>query len=234
MNNTRTIAVAVIVALACSTSAWAKCFACKDGCDRCRGPYCVGKSDIVDVEKHCWKIECEDVCIPAVRFPWECGGSKLTLFSLFKGKKGCGKAGCCDAGCDGGCGSDCCNGTGCVVCVPPKCGFVRRIHDLKKETYTCTECEYSLELVDAPCGNCGACDAGVPPAVQPTATPQPKVPTLAAPQLHGLRVRNTPPPSGPLQVRNRPQPPEPATAKKQPAFKSRLGLLQAAFGRNKP
>ena len=148
--------VATIFAAGMISNVFAQCDACDNGCSACySAPKCVGSAELVDVEKNCWNVECEDICVPAVRFPWECGGNKLTLFSLFKKKyrKGCGYAACTDAGCDGGCSSaGCCDGSGCSagckVCVPPKCGFVRNVAVLRKEKYTSQECEYSLEIQD--------------------------------------------------------------------------------------
>ena len=171
-----TIIIAVALTSATTGQLQAQCDSCDSGCAACAttccsapqcqaagrccgGPRCVGKAEWVDVEEHCWKIECEDICVPAVRFPWEHGGNKLTLFSLFRCKKSCGKSGCTDVSCDGGCSAapTCgCAGPcqGCADCVPPKCGFIVKVRDLKKETYETKACEYSIELVDPNANGC--------------------------------------------------------------------------------
>ncbi|HEX6987421.1 MAG TPA: hypothetical protein VF170_18730 [Planctomycetaceae bacterium] len=54
------------------------------GCPHCRcGRACVLKVEQVDAEEDCYEVECEEVCIPAVTFPWEscrtpkCGRSRV-------------------------------------------------------------------------------------------------------------------------------------------------------------
>jgi hypothetical protein len=55
------------------------------GCPHCHscGRACVLKVAQVDSEEDCYEVECEEVCIPAVRFPWQschaprCGRSRL-------------------------------------------------------------------------------------------------------------------------------------------------------------
>ena len=177
----RVITFFIVAVFTVSVTSWAnaQCAACDNGCAACAvptcssapcraagrccgGPTCVGKAERVDVEKHCWKIECEDICVPAVRFPWEHGGSKLTLFTLFNCKKGCGKTRCRDSRCDGNCAAAPCVGCadGCTSCVPPKCGLVKKVRDLKKESYKVKECEYSLSAGDnnGNGGNGAGCD----------------------------------------------------------------------------
>ncbi len=36
-------------------------------CDNC----CTLSVDKVDVDKHCWEIECKQICIPRIVFPWQ-------------------------------------------------------------------------------------------------------------------------------------------------------------------
>jgi len=177
------IIAAVVLATAITNTLQAQSDACDSGCTSCAapvgcctatacqaagrccgGPKCVGKAEMVDVDKHCWKVECNEICVPAVRFPWERGGNKLTLCTLFKFRcdKGCDNPGCATSCCDGGCtsGPTCgCAGNGCATCLPPKCGFVKSIRDLKKETYTTQACEYSIGLVDNGEGGCDSCSA---------------------------------------------------------------------------
>ncbi len=42
-------------------------------CCFCRAGRCSVKIDKQDVEATVFKVECETVCIPPIRFPWECG-----------------------------------------------------------------------------------------------------------------------------------------------------------------
>ena len=137
---------------------------------------------MVDVEKHCWEVECEEVCIPAVRFPWEPGGNKLTLCTLFKFKcdRGCNNPGCNVSKCDGGCTAPACSrptcgcaGAGCATCCPPKCGFVVAVRDLKKKNYTAKACEYSISMEDPRATCCDACSSpGCPGCGVPCAQKQ--------------------------------------------------------------
>lgn len=136
------------------------------GCDGEGGVCCVGKAELVSVDKHCWKIECEDICVPSVRFPWERGGSPLRFLSSLKKEFG-------------GCSSTCCDGNGCAsgcqVCCPPDCDFSVTVKNPKKHTFECKECEYSLEPADGGkgCSN-GACAAS--PTAAYEIAPQPDVP----------------------------------------------------------
>ena len=43
---------------------------CGTNCPRCHR-YCQLTVVPTTVEKSCWEIECEEICIPAIRFPWE-------------------------------------------------------------------------------------------------------------------------------------------------------------------
>ncbi|TWT88523.1 hypothetical protein Mal64_20060 [Pseudobythopirellula maris] len=160
--------------------------ACSASCDACGSDTCYAEAEEVTVEKHCWEIECEKVCVPPVRFPWQCGGSKLTLFSwLDKNKCGdCCSDGCCSEACCAdacGCGAGCCEPTcGCDGCCcdmdcdcescPPLCCNdklsclspwgckVRCVRDLKKETCEVTKCEYKWEVRRLPaCCPDGCC-----------------------------------------------------------------------------
>jgi hypothetical protein len=80
-----------------------------------------------EVEKKCWNVKCEPVCIPKFRWPWECWG---------KSKGGCDSDTCCGDSCCG----ECCN------CAPPKCGKVKTVKVLKQHKYTCKECGYEWDF----------------------------------------------------------------------------------------
>ena len=45
-------------------------------CSTCGQEVCVGKSEIEEIELPTFDCETESVCIPAVRFPWQCGPPK--------------------------------------------------------------------------------------------------------------------------------------------------------------
>lgn len=160
---------------------------CEDGCgDACtcnqpcrsancgkgRGPdkVCCSTVEEVTEERSCWKIECEEICVPRIVCPWGEGGSGLTLFNCFKNRGGS-KAGCgdccsscgdtCGTGCCGnGCGNgDCCGG-GC--CITPRCGDVRCVRDLASEDYEVTKCKCKWDIKEGCCGSdcCGGCGCG--------------------------------------------------------------------------
>jgi hypothetical protein len=129
----------------------------------CTGP-CCGRDvccpivEEVTDEKTCWNVKCEKVCIPAVRLPWEPGGSGLTLFSWLGGygRHSCG----------GGvaCSETCTHGTGPAACYPAKCGKVRCVRILEPDSYEVTSCQCKWEIRRLPCccgnencaGGCGA------------------------------------------------------------------------------
>ncbi len=233
MNRLLTIIVAVVLATATTNTLQAQCDGCDSGCASCAapvgccsapacqaagrccgGPKCVGKAEMVDVEKHCWKIECDEICVPAVRFPWERGGNKLTLFTLFKSKR-CHNPGCKASSCDGGCSAapTCgCAGSGCASCVPPRCGFVKSVRDLKKETYTTKACEYSIGPADG--GEDGGCDSCSAPGCTGCAV----APTYAAPPTaYTIPLGTAPQYAAPAETyQQQPQPPvEPSTVPTQ-------------------
>ncbi|HJQ78537.1 MAG TPA: hypothetical protein VJ828_01210 [Lacipirellulaceae bacterium] len=108
-------------------------------------------------EKSCWKVKCEKVCIPAVRLPWEPGGSKLTLFSWLRhsAKGHCGSACTCAEDCDG------CVSSATAGCCAPNCGPVRCVSVLESESYEVKTCRCKWEIrhvpgcCEAKCGGCG-------------------------------------------------------------------------------
>ena len=122
------------------------CFACPD----CR---CKLDAEEVEVEKSCFEVECETICVPKVVFPWQTG--KGFCFGLFAGKKGACDS--CDA-CDGhGC-SDC---TACVN----NGAVLRKVKVLKTKKYKCPACEYTWSAEESVMGCCddGCCDGCVTP-----------------------------------------------------------------------
>lgn len=163
----------------CSTGACEPNCGCVDSCGGCadsccskpchnancgkgRGPdkVCCATVEEVTEERSCWKIECDEICVPRVVCPWGDGGSGLTLFNCLK--KRCGNnAGCgdCCESCGDVCGgaSGCCGGgNGC--CLKPRCGDVRCVRDLASEDYEVTKCKCNWEIKDDNCGSgCGGC-----------------------------------------------------------------------------
>ncbi|MDA7980326.1 MAG: hypothetical protein MPJ50_16320 [Pirellulales bacterium] len=66
---------------------------CGTTCPRCH-QYCQLTVVPTTVEKSCWEIECEEICIPAIRFPWEKNcepkcGTVITVKRLKKVKYEC-------------------------------------------------------------------------------------------------------------------------------------------------
>jgi hypothetical protein len=89
-------------------------------------------------EKTCWNVKCKKACIPAVRFPWEAGGSGLTLFNWLEARPGR-----CACGTVVEDGANCrCN------CAHPlaRCGNVRCVRTLESEKYEATvyRCEWEI------------------------------------------------------------------------------------------
>lgn len=135
---------------------------CGDSCcgDSCGCSVCTCKPEMTTEEKHCWCVECEEICVPRVRCPWEPGGSPLTCFNWLRKKCETGCGDCCDS-----CG-DCCDsvGAGCCCdssCCTKPCGKVKCVRDLKKKTYEVDVCEWKYEIRRLP--PCCCCDCGADP-----------------------------------------------------------------------
>jgi hypothetical protein len=102
------------------------------------------KTECGEVEKSCWEIECEEICIPRVVFPWQ----------KWKAKRD-GSCGSCDA-CGDGRGSCCTVNNGARVKVVKK---------LKKKKYECPKCKYEwapacgAQSGCSTCGQADCCDA---------------------------------------------------------------------------
>lgn len=109
---------------------------CVGLCPTCGEKVCVTSAKPGKETRDCWEVECVEVCIPPVRFPWEC----------------CDRRAC-----------DCCDA--CGPCVSDKCGQVRCVRRLRKEEYECDVCEYEHTIVFR-CPHCDAVGDGycIPPA----------------------------------------------------------------------
>ena len=120
------------------------CVTCTQACTSCSNKVCCTYAKPAKEEKHCWEVECKEICIPAFRWPWEIKQAK---------NASCTNGGCDAAHCDGGACNGCNGG-----CGPIKCGKVIVVAKLKKVTYECDTCEYEhrMECRDPNCGchNC--------------------------------------------------------------------------------
>ncbi|MCC9642113.1 hypothetical protein LOC71_07495 [Rhodopirellula sp. JC740] len=104
-------------------------------CCFCQAGRCVVEVEKEEVDVKCFDVECETICIPPLRFPWECGplkkcGKVRTIKKLVTDKKkktvctydwsaitccpDCRKRACGLFGGKGSCGTGCCD-TGCDV-----------------------------------------------------------------------------------------------------------------------
>jgi hypothetical protein len=110
------------------------------GCDGgnsscCCGPVCCPQCVTEEVEKSCWQVKSEYVCIPHFRWPWECRKSNCN------------------------CGGEV--GDGCAC--PPQCGRVRCVKVLEEHKYTCRECGWQWEVNCVRHGECSSCEEGCCP-----------------------------------------------------------------------
>lgn len=127
------------------------CGKCGHGTAQCGCEVCWPTVEEVTEEKSCWKVECDKVCVPAVRFPWEPGSSGLTLFSWMRPHgKGCGQeSAACSTSVAGGCDG----------CFQPKCGYVRGIHVLTDDSFEVTSCRCTWEIRRLPPCSCANSDS---------------------------------------------------------------------------
>jgi hypothetical protein len=148
------------------------CLHCQDEC--CHT--CKLEAERVDVDKKCFEVECEVICIPRVVFPWQTGKGCFSLFG--HKKKGCSS---CDA----------CDGRGCDVC--SACvhngAVTRKVKILKSGTRPdCPVCEYTWSAekkgcvtgccrqpCNAPACGCAtpACDCDTSPVYYDEVAPTP-------------------------------------------------------------
>jgi hypothetical protein len=108
-------------------------------CQQCCCPreVCVPTIEKVTEKESCWTVTGEKVCIPAVRLPWQSGGSPLTLFSWLRHP-------CCTT----------CKCANCEACCPPVCGQVRCVNVLDSKEYEVTKCECKWEIRRLPPCDC--------------------------------------------------------------------------------
>jgi hypothetical protein len=117
---------------------------------------CCSTTETVTEEKTCWNVKCEKVCVPAIRLPWQPGGSPLTLFSWLKNHDDhchCGADVVCHDP-DGRCALAC-------ECHPQRCGKVRCVSVLEPDTYEVEICQCKWEIRRLPpCNGCGCTVSG--------------------------------------------------------------------------
>lgn len=140
----------VLAALAFLTQvAYADCC-----CPSCGEKACRLEVKTESVKKHCYKVECKEICIPKIKFcwPWQRGG-----------KAGCGDGNCTDAGCTGDCTAASCTDSGCIdgncsSCRDTaRCGKVKTVKVLKKVDYECKKCGYEWKIYDVGCTSRDGC-----------------------------------------------------------------------------
>lgn len=191
MNVVRIITATAIVALT-SSAGWADC---TSSCPDCGAKACRAVPVTNTVKKHCYCVECKDICIPKFRWPWEMCKSK-----------GCGAHGCSDSNCTGCADGGCLNGHGSKCgghhCKRSQCGEVRTINVLVKKEYECKECgcEWHIYCVGNGCAD-GCCTSGgaghggeVAPTPEDAEIPEP--PAVEAhyiPKNSGRSYRELPP-----------------------------------------
>ncbi len=151
---------------------------CHTTCPKCH-TCCVLKAECGKEEKSCWEVECEEICIPCVVFPWQKSKAKHT-----------------------GHGSESC-AVGCSGCSTVNNGArVKTVRKLKKKTYECPQCKYEWSPDGKGNGCCSAgcctgdccetgCDAGSLPAGEPAVPPAKEASDIPSPTLY-------PPPTQPV------------------------------------
>lgn len=125
------------------------CAVCSDCrcCGSCCREICCPKTEVVTEEKSCWNVNCEKVCVPAIRLPWEPGGSPLTLFNcLWGGRERNVRCTCADCAAAANCCETCGTCVRCCKCKPVRCGTVRAVHVLEEDSYDVKKCETTWEI----------------------------------------------------------------------------------------
>lgn len=127
-------------------------------CPSCGEKVCLVEVKEKKVKKHCYKVECKEICIPKITFcwPWQknkagcggCGGAECAGCTA-----GCADGSCTDPGCrDGNCGAGRSGGAA-------RCGKVKTVRVLKKVDYECKKCGYEWKIYNVGCGVAG-CASG--------------------------------------------------------------------------
>jgi hypothetical protein len=90
MNRVLTTCAALLVAISLSSTA---AFALGlghggDCCPDCGCKVCQPKQEVIKEKKHCWDVQCKDICIPKAKWPWqsccEPGCAKVKTIKVLK------------------------------------------------------------------------------------------------------------------------------------------------------
>lgn len=78
MKQITTLLVALLLSTAGSTLWAGDCDDCHDHAIHCPNCHCELSLEKVKEKKYCWDVECQAICIPKIKFPWEscCGPPK--------------------------------------------------------------------------------------------------------------------------------------------------------------
>jgi len=119
------------------------CGACGGGIAGGACEVCCPTFEQATQDKSQWKVECEKVCIPAIRLPWEPGGSKLTLFRWWTPNGHDEQCRCAQSV------RHPCEPAGCARCGKPRatrCGTVRTVSVLEEDSREVTVCKCKWEI----------------------------------------------------------------------------------------
>ena len=145
----------------------AGCCAENPACPQC---HCEVTAEEGKVKKHCYEVECEQICIPKVRIPWHLLGQAFSNRSK------------CDT----------------ADCSQKPCGEVRTIRVLKKKEYECKVCKCKWTPVcNDGCCDTGCSDAAES-GEGGDAAASPPVPTATAASYQGAQKPSRPIAAEPL------------------------------------
>src|SRR5690606_28597870 len=104
---------------------------------------CRSTVEEVTEERSCWKVECEEICVPRVVLPWSEGGTGLTIFNWLthRGKQ---YGPCCESCSARGRLNDACECRKCSL--TSRCGDVRCVQMLKTEDYEVKTCKCNWDV----------------------------------------------------------------------------------------
>ena len=73
MARQRMYSAIVVAALACIAVGSSIALAGGHGncCPDCGCKVCVPSTEVVKEKKHCWTVDCKDICIPKAKWPWD-------------------------------------------------------------------------------------------------------------------------------------------------------------------
>ena len=150
------LACLLLVVLVMPASAIHKCISRCVVCPQCH-TCCEFKAEAAKEEKHCWKIECEEICVPCIVFPWQKRHATSCKTGRCDGKCACSPSGICASGSCNKCCQTVNNGARVIT-----------VRKLKKHKYECPTCKYQWtpkKVCRAGCqrhcrGDCACADPG--------------------------------------------------------------------------